>query len=381
MSVLPTAAAVTAMLAAAAWGDPQLPVPATVASDNPVWPTIAITTEGATAGRVVRVARTEDTVDSVAAGGNRVFWASWGVDASVHAAGLTTSSRRLLRVGGLGGYDYVSPSIWASQRRVAAQVEGHWSGPDDEGVNMLAQATSAIGAPGMRQFESPAGTSYERVQDVAGDELLSIGVKRVRGRWTVRAYVRADGAPRPVGPRLRLARGETSDTVEGRLSARWMALLRQRAVTVYDRSTGLPAWRARLSAPAGSWGVWDLGEDGTLAVAGVRVKPGTKRESAALGFMNEGRYRRVSSAVVPRQPFVLRAGVLTYLRPARGGRARLYARWRGGPPRHLTGDLPSGPLASDGALVVAAVDRARGPVRCILGAALPVPATARCRCP
>jgi hypothetical protein len=333
---------------------------------------------------VVRVAQTDDNVDNVAAGGNRVFWTSWGVaHASVHAAGLTTPPRRLLKVGGIGGYDDVALSLWASRQRVAAQVQGYWSGLDDEGVDVVARATGAIGAPVMRSFESPRHVGFERLQDVAGDDLLSIAVKRVRGRWTVRAYVRADAAPRSVGPRLKLARTEGSSTVEGRITARWMALLRRRNVTVYDRWTGRPAWRVRLPATARTADglVWDLGEDGTLAVAGGPFEPDAKRESTFLAFANEGRFRRVSRAVVPREPFVLRDGVLTYLRPRPGGHVRLYARRRGAPPRRLTGDLPPGPLASDGALVVAVVDRARGPVSCVLAAALPVPGSARWACP
>ena len=235
----------------------------------------------------------------------------------------------------------------------------------------------------MGGFESPRPVGFERLQDVAGDELLSIAVKRVRGRWTVRAYVRADAAPLPVGPRLKLARTEGSSTVQGQLTARWLALLRRRDVTVYDRWTARPAWRARLPATARTTDdlVWDLGEDGTLAVASGPFEPDAKRASTFLAFANQGRFRRVSRAVVPRQPFVLRDGVLTYLRPAPGGHVRLYARRRGAPPRRLTGDLPPGPLASDGALVVTVVDRARGPGRCVLAAALPVAASARWKCP
>jgi hypothetical protein len=345
----------------------------------------------AEAGPVVRVATT-DGISDLDVGGGRVFWTTWEAkSASVFSAGLATPRRRLLREPMWEGFDDVSPSVWASSQRVAVEIETYFAGVDEDYVEIAAQASGPVGGKALRPLPSMPRIGFERIQDVAEDSVLTRAVKRIRGRWTVRAYVyvRGRGKAQAVGPRLTLAQDETSFDIEGRLSRNWMALLREQRsrITVYDRRTGRPAWSVQLPR-AGSL-VWELADDGTLAVAQAISNGRGEATRAVLRWAPpRGAFRRLPGAALPHYPLTLRAGTLTYVAPGRKGRGRLYVRRAGGPARPLTGDLPPGPIGTDGPMIVtdgvmvaAAVQRRREATTCVFIATLPVARSESWRCP
>ena len=348
----------------------------------------------ASAGQAVRVGVTSGSVDSVAVGGGRVVWADWdgGDEASVFSAGLDGSRRRIHRDVRLGSPDWVTPTLSASSRRVAFFLEETTSGVDDEYTSLQTTASAPLENHRLTRFRGTA-PGYERLQDTAGDAVLTTAARRAGGRWSVRAYVRdfatANSAAEPVGARLRLSPSEPSFTIEARLAEGWMAMLRRSetpTVTVYDRHTGRRAWRVALPRPASDGSpyareiVWDLADDGTVAAALAM-----SRARMTLGWAApRSRFRRVTSSVLVRAPFVVAGGRLTYARRAHGRMLRLYSRPPTGPPRAESGDIPaSSTIGSDGHQLGLAVTAPRGLRMCVFTVALPVGTGQRwlCRSP
>ena len=312
-----------------------------------------------------------------------MFWTTWaGDEASVFAAGTATPVRRLFRVRDLKGFDDVSSLVWTSPSQLAAEFETYDAGVDEDYVDVAAYASGPTGGKRLRAFSGGGRIGFERIQDVAGDEILTLAGRELRGRRTVRFYVRPRSV-RPVGPRLVLAANETSSELEGRLVGRWLAVWRRVGgprVTVYDRLTNRRAWSVRL--PRVDDVAWDLGEDGTVAIAFSSVGSGPMRNRTRLGFVRpRSSFRRATTAALPSYPFVLRGSTLTYTAPGRGTRVRLFALEYGGLPRRQTGDLPSATIDTDGTMVAAAVGRAGTSAACILAARLPVSVAARWTCP
>ena len=341
--------------------------------------------ENASAGQAVRVGVTSGSVDSVAVGGGRIVWAAWDGDdeISVFSAGLGGSRRGIHRDVHLGSPDWVTPTLSASSRRLAFFLEETTSDADDEYTSLQTTASAPIESPRLAQF-SDSAPGYERLQDTAADAVLTTAVRRAGGRWNVRAYVRdfaaADTPPKPLGARLRLARRESSSTVEARLTDRWVAVLRRGGtptVTVYDRSTGRRAWRVALPRPSSDGSpyareiVWDLADDGTVAAALAM-----SRARATLGWAApRSSFRRVTSSVLVRAPFVVAGGRLTYARRAHGRMLRLYSRPPTGAPRAESGDIPTtATISSDGHQLGVAVTVRGGLRTCIFTAVLPVAA-------
>jgi hypothetical protein len=343
---------------------------------------IAVSCDAATAhaGEIVTVA-TPTWAGDVAVGGGRVVWATqeFNNDISVFSAGLATRPIRLLYRSGVGLYDPLV-RIWASNQRVAVEIS-------DQREEVLERAWGRAGARSLRPLRSLRAIGTERIQELSGGELLTLADRTVDGVSTIRAYVRTRTDPRSVGPRIALAAGELPAFVEARMSARWVAIFRPnggRTITVYDRKTHRRAWTVVLPEHARG-AAWDLGENGTLAVSLARYSA-RGRLIAELGWARRsGSYHKVTSAVVPGNPFMLRGGLLTYARPIDNHdplRAfKLYVRERGGNAKPLTGAIPGAmPAASDGKLVAAVVKRNRNMV-CVLAAQLPVSPTQRWKCP
>ena len=246
------------------------------------------------------------------------------------SASLTGARWRVHRDAKLGGVDFVDGTLLASQQRVAYFLEATSSGPNEEFTYLEHTASAHVGARELIAFGGRAG--YEQLRDVAGQSVLTTEFRRVGGRPTMRSYVRDFAArdPRrtPVGPRISLARGESSSLVEVRLTSAWLALLRRGrhpAISVYARRSGKRAWKVSLpsrrkstrSTPYDRAIAWDLAEDGTLAVALEMSARGAKqpRKRQILGWAApHSRFRRVAGSVLVGEPFVLNGGQLTYAR-------------------------------------------------------------------
>ena len=133
--------------------------------------------------------------------------------------------------------------------------------------------------------------------------------------------------------------------------------------------------------------MWDLGEDGTLAVALDMTPEGRRKLRAALGWAPpRSEFQPVTDDVLLQEPFVIRDARVTYARSPREGVVRLASRGLDGPVRRETGDIPAhasgnAVVASDGRRVVAAVSERGNSTVCILAATMPVPTSQRWRCP
>jgi hypothetical protein len=346
---------------------------------------------GARAGQVVELARGAG-LTSPAVGGGRVFWATTeGERPRVFAATLSGDPELMWRGRKVDwSLDDFGVFVYASQRRVVAQVKGYSSDDEHSYVRTLSTVTAPVWSATMRVVEQSHG-GYEDIEDVDGDAVLTTiswwsGEQRRLGVY-VRDFGRVGAPQRRVGRvlMLRAFEGDYED-VEARISGRWVAELRHgrvSTVTVYDwranrraRVVTLPRVRDRGgSDPYRRPTAWDVDTDGTVALS-LYMRPGR----AELWWANpRARARRLTAAVLVSDPFVLRDGVLTYARPVSPTTLRVYSRGAAGPARALTGPLRvDAPIASDGRVLVR-IHYGKNE-SCLLAAALPANAGDRWRC-